>query len=107
VRVEPFGAFVELAPGIEGLLHIGQLANAQDEKGQPQHRQLRHAREAIKVGDQPEVTVLSIDRERRRISLGIGDRPDEIDPADLAAARASSSGKLGTLADLFKAAQKK
>jgi small subunit ribosomal protein S1 len=107
VRVEPFGAFVELAPGIEGLLHIGQLENAQNEQGQPQHRQLRHARDAIKVGDQPEVTVLSIDRERRRISLGIGDRADDIDPADLAAARASSSGKLGTLADLFKSAQKK
>jgi small subunit ribosomal protein S1 len=106
VRLEAFGAFVELAPGIEGLLHIGQLASAQNDQG-GQHRQLRHARDAIKVGDQPEVTVLSIDRERRRISLGIGDHPEEVDPADLAAARASGSGSLGTLADLFKPKAKK
>ena len=97
VRVEPFGAFVELVPGVEGLLHIGQLEGDRDGG-----RQLRHAREAIKVGDQPEVTVLSIDRERRRISLGIGDRPDQVDPEDLAAARAAVPGKLGTFADLFK-----
>ena len=94
VRVEAFGAFIELAPGIEGLLHIGQLAGADDKL------QLRHAREAIKIGDQPEVTVLSIDRDRRRISLGLGDAQDLVDPADLAAAQVP--GKLGTFADLFK-----
>jgi small subunit ribosomal protein S1 len=90
-RVEPYGAFIELAPGVEGLAHIGELSGG---------KQVRHARELIKVGDSKEVTVLAIDRERRRISLGIGDRPDDVDPADLAAAR--SPGKLGTFADLFK-----
>jgi ribosomal protein S1 len=49
------------------------------------------------------VTVLSLDRERRRISLGLGDRSDEVDPEDLAAAqKAAAPGKLGTLGDLLK-----
>lgn len=90
-RVEPYGAFIELAPGVEGLAHVGELSGG---------KQVRHARELVKVGDAREVTVLAIDRERRRISLGIGERPDEVDAADLAAAR--SPGKLGTLGDLFK-----
>jgi small subunit ribosomal protein S1 len=89
-RVEPYGAFVELAPGIEGLAHVGELSGG---------KQVRHARELVKVGETREVTVLAIDRERRRISLGTGERPDEVDAADLAAAR--SPGKLGTFADLF------
>jgi small subunit ribosomal protein S1 len=99
VRLETFGAFVELAPGIEGLLHIGQLASQKD-GGAGGH--LRHARDAAKVGDTKEMTVLSIDRERRRISLGLGDNLDEVDPEGLAAARAANPGKLGTLGDLLK-----
>jgi small subunit ribosomal protein S1 len=90
-RVEPYGAFIEVAPGIEGLAHIGELSGG---------KQVRHARELVKAGDTKEVTVLSVDRERRRISLGIGDRADEVTPEELAAAR--SPGKLGTFADLFK-----
>jgi small subunit ribosomal protein S1 len=100
VRLEQFGAFVELAPGIEGLLHIGQLAGQQEGGGGGQH--LRHARDAAKVGDTKEMTILSIDRERRRISLGLGDNVDQIDPEGLAAARAANPGKLGTLGDLLK-----
>ncbi len=90
-NVEAFGAFVELAPGLEGLVHVGELSG-----GKP----TRHARELVKVGDQREVTVLSIDPERRRISLGVGERPDTVDPQDLA--RASAPARLGTLGDLFK-----
>ena len=90
-RVEAYGAFLELAPGLEGLLHVGELSGG---------KQVRHARELVKVGETREVTVLAIDRERRRISLGTGERGEEVDPADLAAAKAP--GKLGTLGDLFK-----
>jgi small subunit ribosomal protein S1 len=90
-NVESFGAFVELQPGIEGLVHVGELSGG---------RQVRHARELVKVGDEREVTVLSIDRDRRRISLGVGERHEAVDPEDLA--RASSPGKLGTLGDLLK-----
>jgi small subunit ribosomal protein S1 len=90
-NVESFGAFVELAPGVEGLVHVGELSGG---------KQVRHARELVKVGDPCEVTVLTIDPERRRISLGVGERADAVDPEDLA--RASNPGKLGTLGDLLK-----
>jgi small subunit ribosomal protein S1 len=94
-RVETFGAFIELLPGVEGLLHIGEL-------GAGKH--LRHAREAAKPGDTLEVTILSIDEEKRRISLGLGAREDSVDDEGrAAAARAGGTGGgLGTLGDLLK-----
>jgi small subunit ribosomal protein S1 len=93
-RAEPFGAFVEVAPGVEGLLHISEL-------GAGKH--LRHAREAVKPGDTLEVTVLAIDAEKRRISLGLGAREDAVDDEGrAAAARLGSSGGMGTLGDLLK-----
>jgi small subunit ribosomal protein S1 len=92
-RVEQYGAFVELAPGVEGLIHIGELSGG---------RQVRHARDLVKEGEQRPVTVLSVDRERRRISLGAGQRADEADASEVAAASRGSSGKLGTLGDLLK-----
>ncbi|HEX2574178.1 MAG TPA: S1 RNA-binding domain-containing protein [Polyangia bacterium] len=61
-RVETFGAFIELGPGIEGLLHVSELGEG---------RKLRHAREALQPGQAVEVRVLGVDRERRRISLGL------------------------------------
>jgi small subunit ribosomal protein S1 len=94
VRVEPFGAFVELAPGVEGLLHASELAPG---------KQIRHAREACKVGDSLAVTVLALDHERRRISLGLGERGDVVSEEDRAAARAAGGGgSFGTLGDLFR-----
>jgi len=92
-RVETFGAFVEVVPGVEGLLHVSQLGG---------DRRLQHARQALAPGDNVEVVVLSVDRERRRISLGApGAEAEAIDESDLAAAR-DDSGKLGTLGDLLK-----
>jgi small subunit ribosomal protein S1 len=92
-RVEPFGAFVELAPGVEGLAHISTLGG-----GKP----LRHARDAVKPGDKLEVTVTSVDRERRRLSLAPAGESEAIDAESRAVAdRASGSAKLGTLGDLF------
>jgi small subunit ribosomal protein S1 len=102
MRAETFGAFVQVAPGVEGLLHISEL-------GAGKH--LRHAREAVKPGDTVEVTVLSIDAEKRRISLGLGAREDAVDDEGrVAAARAAGSGGgsssgMGTLGDLLKKAQ--
>jgi small subunit ribosomal protein S1 len=94
VRVEAFGAFVELAPGVEGLLHASELASG---------RQIRHAREACKIGDSLTVTVLALDHERRRISLGLGERGDVVSEEDKAAARAAGgSGGFGTLGDLLR-----
>jgi small subunit ribosomal protein S1 len=93
MRVEPFGAFVELAPGVEGLAHISTLGG-----GKP----LRHARDAVKPGDRLEVTVIAVDRERRRLSLAPAGESEAIDAESQAVAdRAGGSGKLGTFADLF------
>jgi small subunit ribosomal protein S1 len=100
-RVEAFGAFVELTPGIEGLVHVSALGAG---------RALRHAREAVKPGQSLEVTVTALDRERRRLSLAVAgagdDRVDDSDPAATAAARAAAAGpaRLGTLGDLLKRA---
>jgi small subunit ribosomal protein S1 len=65
VRVESYGAFVELAPGVDGLVHISQLAHLRGGK------RLQHAREAVELGQDLEVKVLSVDEAKRRISLGV------------------------------------
>jgi len=58
-RLMPFGAFVRLAPGIEGLVHISRLGG----------RKLNHPREALEDGQPLKVRIEKIDRENRRISL--------------------------------------
>ena len=58
----PFGAFVELADGIDGLVHISDLSWT---------KKVRHPGEILKKGDEVEVVVLSFDRDERRIALGI------------------------------------
>jgi small subunit ribosomal protein S1 len=87
-RLESYGAFVEIAPGVEGLVHVSELGGG---------RPLRHARDAARVGEELEVVVLGLDVERRRISLGRVAPGDEADapPPTLPAPR------LGTFADLF------
>lgn len=55
-----FGAFVEIEPGVEGLVHIGDMSWSR----------IKHPKEVFKKGQQVEVQVLDIDSERRRISLG-------------------------------------
>ncbi|MFH1742964.1 MAG: 30S ribosomal protein S1, partial [bacterium] len=59
-----YGAFIELEEGVEGLVHISEISWT---------RRLRHPSEELKVGDEVRVKVLSIDGERRRISLSIRD----------------------------------
>lgn len=59
-RLQPFGAFVELEPGLDGLVHVSELGAG---------RHLNHPSEVLKVGDRVEASVLGVDRERRRISL--------------------------------------
>ncbi len=96
MRAESFGAFVEVAPGVEGLLHISELASK---------KALRHAREAVKPGETLDVTVLAIDPDKRRISLGLGGREEGVDDEGRAAAVrvSTTSGSMGTLGDLLKA----
>ena len=61
VRLEPFGAFVELTPGVEGLIHISAMAE----------RHITHPREILALGQEITSTVISLDRDRRRIGLSL------------------------------------
>jgi small subunit ribosomal protein S1 len=61
-RTETFGAFVELAPGLEGLVHISEMGAG---------RRLNHAKEAVNPGQEVQVRVLGVDTARRRISLSM------------------------------------
>jgi small subunit ribosomal protein S1 len=60
-NVQPFGAFVELAEGIDGMIHIGDLAQ----------ERINHPSEKVQVGETVKAQVLEIDREKRRIRLGV------------------------------------
>ena len=94
MRLEPFGAFVELAPGVEGLLHISTLGG-----GKP----VRHPRDLLKAGDRLEVTVTAVDRERRRLSLSPAGESEAVDAEARAVAdRAGGAARLGTFGDLLK-----
>jgi small subunit ribosomal protein S1 len=59
VRLQPFGAFVELFPGVDGLVHVSALAN----------KHVQHPREVVKEGETIEVQIDSIDDAQRRVSL--------------------------------------
>jgi small subunit ribosomal protein S1 len=99
VRLETFGAFLELEPGVEGLLHVSELAGGGG--------LVRHAKDKAKIGQVIEVVVNSVDIERHRISLGLGSKVDEttVDAEGAAtAARASGPKTLGTFGDLLKKA---
>lgn len=61
-RLQPFGAFVELAPGVDGLVHISELAAG---------RRINHPSEVLQEGQELEATVLGVDPARRRISLSL------------------------------------
>ncbi|MCA9553006.1 MAG: S1 RNA-binding domain-containing protein [Myxococcales bacterium] len=61
-RIQAFGAFVEIFPGVDGLIHISNLSN---------DRRLKDPREVVKEGDEVEATVVSIDWDKRRIGLSM------------------------------------
>ncbi|HWM94911.1 MAG TPA: S1 RNA-binding domain-containing protein [Thermoanaerobaculia bacterium] len=67
MRMESFGAFVEIAPGVEGLLHISEIGGG---------RRLNHPREALQAGQEIPVRVLNVDTGKRRISLGMATGED-------------------------------
>ena len=97
-RLESFGAFVELEPGIEGLLHISELG-----KGRP----LRHSREAVKAGQRVEVVVQAVDREKRRISLALAGSAGGDDGGEAPPPTINAPARFGTLGDLLNKAAKK
>ena len=106
-RLETFGAFVEIAPGLEGLVHISKITA---------DRRLSHPRQALTAGQAVEVTVLGVDTAQRRISLSLVERvKSERDAAERAdredekrtLAEINKPRSLGTFADLLDAAKAK
>ncbi len=61
-RVENFGAFVEIAPGIDGLVHVSKLVL---------DRRISHPRQAVSIGQNVDVTVMAVDEAQRRVSLSM------------------------------------
>ena len=63
VRINDFGAFVELEPGIDGLVHISKIS----------HDHIKHPSEVLSIGEEVKCIILSIDKENKRIALSIKD----------------------------------
>lgn len=63
VRLNDFGAFVELEPGVDGLVHISKIS----------HNRIEHPSEALKIGQEIKAKILGVDEENKRISLSIKD----------------------------------
>ncbi|HEY2774500.1 MAG TPA: S1 RNA-binding domain-containing protein [Candidatus Binatia bacterium] len=106
-RLESFGAFVQVEPGVEGLVHISKIAL---------ERRLNHARQALSVGQDVEVTVLAVDVEARRLGLSMVEEAGKARSAELEAEKREQqqvmqahrgSGSLGTFADLLEKARGK
>jgi small subunit ribosomal protein S1 len=62
VVMADYGAFIEIAPGVEGLIHVSEMSWSQH---------LRSAQEFLKVGDEVEAVILTLDRDERKMSLGM------------------------------------
>lgn len=63
VRLNDFGAFVELEPGVDGLVHISKIS----------HDRVEHPSQVLKVGEEVKAMILAVDAEKKRISLSIKD----------------------------------
>lgn len=106
-RLEPFGAFIELAPGLEGLAHISKITL---------DRRLSHARQALEVGQEVEATVLALDTAKRRISLSLVEKEKgareaqaarDIAEERKALAEQNKPQSLGSFADLLSTSSRK
>ncbi|MBQ7448260.1 MAG: 30S ribosomal protein S1 [Paludibacteraceae bacterium] len=74
VVLTDYGAFVEVAPGVEGLIHVSEMSWSQH---------LRSANDFLKVGEEVDAVILTLDREDRKMSLGIKQlRPDPWETID-------------------------
>lgn len=99
-RLTPFGAFVTIGEGVDGLLHISKLGAG---------RRLSHPREVLKEGETVEVQIEGIDREQRRVSLALAETTrqaaeEESTMVSFRQQAQEQSGKsMGTLGDLLRA----
>ena len=101
VRLEPYGAFVEIAPGLDGLVHVSELAT---------DRRVDHPRQVVEVGQEVTVRVLAVDPEKHRISLTMSEPGSEEGGGETGAEPVAAHGdgaSLGTLGDAFEASKKR
>jgi len=106
-RLEAFGVFVEIAPGLDGLVHVSKLAL---------DRRVSHPRQVVSIGQEVEVTILAVDAEKRRISLSMVEQAKQEQDAAKARERAEATAmvsranerqSLGSFADLLAATRNK
>ena len=98
-RLAPFGAFVTLAEGVDGLIHISKLGGG---------RRLSHPREVLKEGQAVEVQIETVEREKRKISLALAEirRAEEEEAATLKEYKQQAKTapqNLGSLGEILKA----
>ena len=98
-RLAPFGAFVTLAQGVDGLIHISKLGGG---------RRLSHPREVVKEGQSVEVQIEAVDREKRKISLALAEirRAEEEEAATIKEYKQQATEapqNLGSFGELLKA----
>jgi len=105
-RLESYGAFVELANGIDGLVHVSKMAL---------DRRVAHPKQVVNIGDEVEVTITTFDHEQRRIGLSMVEESKRLRDANEAAARdetqavvveANKRRTLGTFSELLEARKK-
>ncbi len=98
MRMESFGAFIELEPGVEGLLHIAELGQGMGQRGK-----LRHPKDALQVGQRLDLVIKTVDPEKRRLALEMAAtqaaREEEAGAKAIMAMQAPA--RLGTLGDLL------
>ncbi|MBN1832894.1 MAG: 30S ribosomal protein S1 [Deltaproteobacteria bacterium] len=96
-RLVPFGAFVTLEPGIDGLIHISELIK---------NKRINHPREILEENQFLEVRILKVDQQENRLSLTVSSEEPDKDECDDFRKHLSpggkSSGAFGTLGDIFR-----
>jgi small subunit ribosomal protein S1 len=97
-RLAPFGAFVTLEPGIDGLVHISELGK---------EKRIRHPRETLEENQTIEVKILRIDEDEKRLSLSMVSDEQDSDGIDaykkhIATGSKELSGSFGTLGDILR-----
>lgn len=92
VNVADYGAFLEIMPGVEGLIHVSEMSWSQH---------LRNPQDFIKIGDELEAIVLTLDREERKMSLGVKQlTEDPWTKADITTKYAVGTRHTGTVRNL-------
>ena len=97
-RLEQFGAFVELAPGLEGLVHVSEFPS--------DGKRIQHVKDVAKLGQELEVRISKVEVDRRRVSLSLV-RDDQPEPAVVERVKASNPpATFGAMADFFAKSQR-